>query len=69
MKETELEFYWWENNTKLTPIELKCTIPLMVGDAMIHIHNGIQYHLVVERRLYVPEANKLAITFKPTTTI
>ena len=67
MNETELQFYWWENETKLSHMELDCTIPLNVGDAMIHKHEGIEYHLQVERRLYVPEANKLAITFKQTT--
>ena len=69
MNETKLEFYWWEDNTKLTLIELDCTIPLKIGDAMIHKHEGIEFHLVVERRVYVASINTLIITFKPTSTI
>ena len=66
MKQTELRFMWWEGNTKLTSIELDCTIPLMVGDVMIHRYLGIDHHLVVEKRIYVPGINVLTIIFKPT---
>lgn len=69
MNETKLKFMWWEGNTKLTSIELDCTIPLNIGDAMIHKHEGIEYHLVVERRIYVANINTLSIVFKPTSTI
>ena len=67
MKQTELQFMWWEGNTKLTHIELDCTIPLNVGDVMIHRQDGIEHHLIVEKRIYVPEVNVLTIVFKPNT--
>lgn len=65
MNETKLKFMWWEGNTKLTSIELDCTIPLMIGDVMIHTQNGVDYHLIVERRIYVANINTLTIVFKP----
>ena len=66
MNETKLQFMWWEGKTDLTSIQLDCTIPLMVGDAMVYKYKGIEYHLEVERRIYVPENNTLAIVFKTT---
>ena len=66
MNETKLKFIWWEGNTKLTSIELDCTIPLNIGDTMVYYYQGGQYHLEVERRVYVPEVNTLTIVFKPT---
>ena len=65
MNETKLKFMWWEDNSKLTSIELDCTIPLNIGDTIVHTHENVSYHLEVERRVYVPEVNTLTIVFKP----
>jgi hypothetical protein len=66
MNETKLKFMWWEDNSKLTSIELDCTIPLNIGDTMVHTYENVSYHLEVERRVFVPEVNILTIVFKPT---
>lgn len=66
MNETKLQFMWWEGSTDLISIQLDCTIPLNIGDKMVHYYQGNKYHLEVERRIYVPEVNTLTIVFKTT---
>jgi hypothetical protein len=66
MKQTELQFKFWQDNVNLISMELDCTIPLNIGDVMIYTYEDFAYHLKVEKRLYVPSINTLTIVFEQT---
>jgi hypothetical protein len=63
-KETKLSFTWIKEFEVHIKLELECTIALNVGDAMIYKYDNINYHLIVDNRVYVPEVNVLTIVFK-----
>jgi hypothetical protein len=68
-KETQLQFRWIKRNPSFENLllDIKCTIPLNVGDKYIHTdENGNNVHLTVDYRLLVQDdyANILVIVFE-----
>jgi hypothetical protein len=66
MNQTQLQFSFWQDNVNLISMQLDCTIPLNIGDVMIYPYKDFNYHLKVEKRLYVPSINTLTIVFEQT---
>lgn len=63
-KETKLSFTWIKSFDEHIKLDLQCTIPLNVDDVVIYDYNDNTYHLKVDRRIYVHQANVLTIIFK-----
>jgi hypothetical protein len=68
-KETQLQFRWMKRDPSFENLllDIKCTIPLNVGDKYIHRdENGNKVHLIVDYRLFVHDdyANILVIVFE-----
>jgi len=68
-KETQLQFRWMKRNPSFENLllDIKCTIPLNVGDKYIHRdENGNKVHLIVDYRIFVQSdyANILVIVFE-----
>jgi hypothetical protein len=63
-KETKLNFTWIKNFDEHIKLNLQSTIPLNVDDVILYDYNDNTYHLKVDRRIYVPQANVLTIIFK-----
>jgi len=61
---TKISYTWIKEFMDHIKLDLNCTIPLSIGDRIIYKYEDKEYHLEVDFRIYVQDADSLVIVFK-----